>query len=50
MKNFLLAFSLTSMINEILMLEIRIGLPLPASSSCVGIREPYKRSLSVSKG
>jgi hypothetical protein len=50
MKNFLLAFRLTSMINEIPTLEIRIGFPLPASGSCVGVRESYKRCLSVSKG
>ena len=49
MKNFLLAFRLTSMITEIPTLEKRIGFPLPASSSCVGIREPHKRCLSVSK-
>jgi len=49
MKNFLLALRLTSMINEIPTLEIRIGFPLPASSSCVVIRESYKRCLSFSK-
>jgi hypothetical protein len=40
MKNFLLAFRLTSIINEIPTLEVRISFLLPASSSRVCITEP----------
>jgi hypothetical protein len=41
---------LTSIINEIPTLEIKIGFPLPASSSCVGIRQPHKRCYHFVKG
>jgi hypothetical protein len=49
-NNFLLVFRLTSMINENTDDGNKNGFPLPATSLCIGIREPHKRCFQFPKG